>query len=154
MGGTTDPSRFRGVIEDASGGGAAVRIPPDVATALGGLKQMRVVGTINGAEYRSSTMPYRGGLYMGVSKAMRAAAGVAIGDEIEVVVRRDDAPRVLELPPELEGALAAEPELQARFDRLSFSHRREYADSIAEAKRPETKARRLEAALAYLRQLG
>jgi hypothetical protein len=146
--------RFRGVIEAASGGGAAVRVPPEVATALGGLKQMRVVGTIDGTEFRSSTMPYRGGLYMGVHKATRAAAGVEIGDEIEVVVARDTSPRVLELPPELESALAAEPELRARWDRLAFSHRREHAEAIAEAKRPETKARRLDAALAYLRGLG
>jgi hypothetical protein len=144
--------RFRGVIEAARGGGAVVLVPVDVATALGGLKQMRVFGTIGGAtEFRSSTMPYRGGLYMGVHKATRDAAGVVIGEEIEVVISRDDSPRVLEMPPELDAALTAEPELRARFDRLSFSHRREYADSIAEAKRPETKARRLEAALAYLR---
>jgi Bacteriocin-protection, YdeI or OmpD-Associated/Domain of unknown function (DUF1905) len=155
----SDPSdaqglRFRGVIEAASGGGAAVRVPPAVATALGGLKQMRVVGTIDGTEFRSSTMPYRGGLYMGVSKAMRAAAGVAIGDEIEVVATRDDSPRVVEVPAELEAVLSAEPELRARWDRLSFSHRREYADSIAEARRPDTRARRLEATLDHLRGLG
>jgi len=146
--------RFRGVIEAASGGGAAVRVPPDVATALGGLKQMRVVGTIDGRDFRSSTMPYRGGLYMGVHKATREAAGVVVGDEIEIVLRRDTSPRTLEIPPELEEALAAEPELRARFERLSFSHRREYVDAIAEAKRPETKTRRLEAALDYLRGLG
>jgi uncharacterized protein YdeI (YjbR/CyaY-like superfamily) len=99
-------------------------------------------------------MPYRGGLYMGVSKAMRAAAGVAIGDEIEVVLTRDTSPRVLEMPRELEEALATEPELRERFEKLSFSHRREYVDSIREAKRPETKARRLEATLDFLRARG
>jgi hypothetical protein len=145
---------FRSVIEAASGGGAAVRVPEDVATSLGGHKQMRVVGTLNGAGFRSSTMPYRGGLYMGVSKAMRASAEVAIGEEIEVVLARDDSPRVVTVPPELEAALSAEPELRARWDGLSFSHRREYADAITEAKRPETKSRRLEAALDYLRELG
>jgi hypothetical protein len=150
----TESLRFSGVIEAASGGGAAVRVPEDVATPLGGLRQMRVVGTLNGTEFRSSTMPYRGGLYMGVSKAMRASAGVAIGEEIEVVLARDDSPRVVTVPPELEAALAAEPQLQARWDRLSFSHRREYADSISEAKRPETKARRLEATLDHLRSLA
>jgi hypothetical protein len=145
---------FRAVVESAGRGGAAVRVPSEVATPLGGLKQMRVVGTIDGTEFRSSTMSYGGALYMGVSKAMRAAAGVAIGDEVEVVVRRHDAPRVLEIPPELEAALAAEPKLRARFERLAFSHRRAYAESIAEAKRPETKARRLAAALDFLRGLG
>ena len=89
--------QFRGVIEAATGGGAAVRVPPEVATALGGLKQMRVIGMIDGTDFRSSTMPYRGGLYMGVHRATREAASVAIGDEIEVVVRHDDSPRVLEI---------------------------------------------------------
>jgi hypothetical protein len=146
--------RFRGVIEAARGGGAVVLVPPEVGAALGGNKQMRVFGTVNGVEFRSSTMPYRGAFYMGVHKATREAAGVSIGDEVDVVVTRDDSPRVLEIPPDLETALEAEPDLRARFDRLSFSHRREFADSVAEAKRPETRARRIEATLARLRELG
>jgi len=143
------------VIEPARGGGAVVLVPPDVATALGGLKQMRVFGTINGFEYRSSTYPYGGlGLFMGVHKATREAAGAAIGDEVEIVVQRDDSPRTLELAPELEAALAAEPALGLRFDALSFSRRRELADPIADAKKPETRAARLANALARLRELG
>ena len=145
--------RFRGVIEAARGGGAVVLVPPDVAAALGGLKQMRVFGTLNGIEYRSSTMPYRGGLYMGVHKATRQAAGAGIGDEVEVVATRDETPRTLELAPELEAALTADPALRARFEALSFSRRRELADPIAEARRPETRARRLEVALDALRAL-
>jgi bifunctional DNA-binding transcriptional regulator/antitoxin component of YhaV-PrlF toxin-antitoxin module len=146
--------RFRGVIEAARGGGAVVLVPPEVGAALGGNKQMRVFGTVNGVAYRSSTMPYRGAFYMGVHKATREAAGVAIGDEVEVTVTRDDSPRVLVIPPDLETALAADPALRARFDKLSSSHRREFADSVAEAKRPETRARRIETTLARLRELG
>jgi hypothetical protein len=129
-------------------------VPPDVSTALGGLKQMRVFGTLNGVDYRSSTMPYGGrGLFMGVHKATRQAAGVDFGDVVEIEVTRDDAPRTLELAPELETAFAAEPVLRDRFDALSFSRRRDLAGPIADAKRPETRARRLEAALAHLRSL-
>jgi hypothetical protein len=72
------PYRFQGVIEAARGGGAVVLVPSDVAEALGGLRQMRVFGTLDGVEYRSSTMPYRGGLYIGVHKATRQAAGAGI----------------------------------------------------------------------------
>lgn len=82
------------------------------------------------------------------------AAGVTIGDEVELTLVRDDSPRVLELAPELRAALAGEPELRQRFDALSFSRRRELADPIAEAKKPETRAARLEKALARLRELG
>jgi hypothetical protein len=129
-----------------------VLVPPEIATALGGLKQMRVVGTVNGVPYQSSTMPYGGrGLFMGVHKATREAAAVDPGQLVEVVVSRDDRPRVLEIPAELGAALAADPAAQAAFDRLSFTNRKEIANSVREAKRPETRERRLAAAMARLR---
>lgn len=146
--------RFKAALEAARSGGGMVLIPPDVATALGGLKQMRVIGTVNGVEYRSSTMPYGGrGLFMGVHRATREAARAAFGDVVEVQVTRDDSPRVLELAPELEAAFAAEPALRERFEALSFSRRRDLASPIAEAKRGETRARRLQDALDRLRTL-
>ncbi len=145
--------RFRSVVEAARGGGAVALIPPEVTAELGGLKQMRVTGTINGTPFRSSTMPYHGAFYLGLHKATREAAGVNVGDEVELTLVRDDSPRVLELAPELEAALAKEPQLRTRFDGLSFSRRRELADPIAEAKKPETRAARLETALARLREL-
>jgi hypothetical protein len=142
--------RFRTVIEPATGGGAAAQIPADVTAALGGMKQMRVTGTLNGMPIRTSTMPYRGAFYVGLHKAAREAAGVMIGDEVELELTRDDSPRVLELPPELEAALAAEPALRERFDGLSFSRRRDLASQISEAKKPETRAARVEKALAAI----
>jgi hypothetical protein len=146
--------RFTATLEEARAGGAVVLVSSEVASALGGLKQMRVFGKLNGVDYRSSTMPYGGrGLFMGVHKATRQAAGVEIGDVVEIEITRDDSPRTLDLAPELEAAFAAEPELRARFDGLSFSRRRDLAAPIAEAKRPETRASRLEVALARLRAL-
>lgn len=147
--------RFKAELEAARAGGAIVRIPTEIAAALGGLKQMRVVGTVNGVPYQSSTMPYGGrGLFMGVHKATREATGAAIGDRVEVVVQRDERPRVLDIPPELEAAFVAEPALRDRFEALSFSRRRDIAGPISEAKRPETRAARLERALATLRGRG
>ncbi|MDQ2853553.1 MAG: YdeI/OmpD-associated family protein [Chloroflexota bacterium] len=146
--------RFRARLEEARAGGAFVLLPDDVATALGGLRQMRVVGTMNGVAYQSSTMPYGGrGLFLGVHKATRAAAGVELGDEMDVVVSRDERPRVLELAPELEAAFAAEPALRARFEALAFTRRKEMAAPIGEAKLPATRAARLEKALERLRAL-
>jgi hypothetical protein len=142
---------FKSRIEEARGGGAVAEIPPDVTKALGGLKQMRVFGTVNGTSYKSSTMPYRGSFYLGVHKATREAAGVDIGDEVEIEITRDDSPRVLELAPELDAAFVAEPELRARFDAMSFSRRRDLANPIREAVKPETRQARLEKALAQLR---
>lgn len=143
--------RFRTTIEAATGGGAAAKIPPDLGAELGGMKQMRVTGSMNGHPIRTSTMPYRGAFYVGIHQASREDAGVEIGDEVELELTRDDSPRVLELAPELEAALSAEPALRESFDALSFSRRRELADPIREAKKPETRAARLEKALAALR---
>lgn len=146
--------RFRSVIEAARSSGAVALIPGDVAAALGGMRQMRVLGSVAGTSFRSSTMPYRGGLYLGVHKATREAAGLSIGDEGEFTLVRDTSPRVLELAPELEAALAAAPELRERFEALSFSRRRDLSAPILEAKRPETRAARLERALDQLRSLS
>lgn len=146
--------RFRSVIEEARGGGAVVEVPLNVAKHIGGLKQLRIVGRVNGVAYRSSTMPYRGKFYMGLHKATREAAGVAIGDGVEIELTLDDSPRVLELAPELEAALAAEPELRSRFDALSFSRRRELADPVSHAVKRETRTARIEKALDRLRELG
>lgn len=116
------------------------------------MKQMRVTGMLNDTPIRTSTMPYRGGFYVGIHKASRQAARVEIGDEVELELTRDDSPRVLELAPELESALAAEPALRERFDALSFSRRRDLAEPISEAKKPETRAARLAKALEALRE--
>jgi hypothetical protein len=115
---------------------------------------MRVYGTINGVPYHSSTMPLAGRqLYLGVHKATREAAKVAIGDVLEVEVTRDTSPRVPVLPSELEAAFRSEPILGERFASLSFTRRRDLAGPIGEAKRPDTRARRLEDALRRLREI-
>lgn len=114
---------------------------------------MRVYGTVNGVPYHSNTMPLAGGrLYLGVHKATREAAKVAIGETLDVEVTRDTSPRELALPPTLEDAFRAEPLLGERFASLSFSRRRDLATPIADAKRPETRVRRLEEALRRLRE--
>ena len=75
-----------------------------------------------------------------------------MGEPVEIELTRDTSPRVLALPEELEAAFEAEPALGERFASLSFSRRREMAEPIGEAKRPETRARRLEDALTRLRE--
>jgi hypothetical protein len=148
----SEEHRFTAELEAGRGGGAMVLVPPELATALGGLRQMRVVGTVNGVAYQSSVMPYGGrGLFLGVHKATREAAGVMPGERVDVVVSRDERPRVVEIPAELGAALAADPAARAAFDRLSFTNRKEMAGAVADAKRPETRERRLAAAMTRLR---
>ena len=142
---------FRAEIVGARGGGAGVMLPAEVIEALGGQRQMRVLGSLNGVAYSSSTMPGPWGLFLGVHKATQQAAGVTIGDVVEIEVTRDIRPRVVDLPPELDRMLAGDPGLRARFEALAFTHRKEMAASVAEAKRPETRERRLAAIEARLR---
>ncbi len=146
-----EPISFHGVLAEAGGGGALVELPSAAIAALGDAKRVR--GTLNGVGFASNTMPMGGGrLCLGVHKATRLAAGAAFGDEVAVTMRVDDAPRVVELPAELHEALAADPGARAVFDGLAFTHRREYATWVAEAKRPETRARRVAQTMERLRR--
>jgi hypothetical protein len=134
---------LRGVVEGGANGGAWVRLPADALTALGGGHRFRVLGSLNGVPLESSTMS-RGGavVVVGLHKATREAAGVAVNDEVIVRLVRDDRPREVAVPDELADALDGDAEARAAFEKLAFSHRKEYATWVAEAKRPQTRARR------------
>ena len=127
-----------------------VVVPLD-ARALWGEARPPVAGTVNGVPFRSRLMVYGGQTVLGLTNAFQAEAGIARGDEIEVVMDRDDAPREVEVPPALQAALDRDAEARAAFDALSFTHRREYATWIAEAKREETRDRRAAKAIEMLR---
>jgi antitoxin component of MazEF toxin-antitoxin module len=141
---------FRAPVRSSGrgGGGHLVDIPPEVIEALGGQGSGRsripVTATFDGVPYRGSIVRMGGGAVLGVQKAIMSETGVSVGDTLTVVVRNDDAPREVEVPDDLAEALRRSDEARAVFDGLSFSHRREYVDSIREAKRPETRARRVE----------
>ena len=135
--------KFTAVIEDAYNGGAYVTVPFDVEEAFG-KKRVQVKATIAG-------FPYRGTLVrMGtedhiliVIKDIRKKAGVTFGDEIEVEVEEDLEPRVVVIPEDVKQALAKHPEVGAFFDKLSYSHRREYMFWIESAKREKTRQSRI-----------
>ena len=95
-------------------------------------------------------MTYGRTYYLGLNKDTREGAGVEAGDLVRVEMELDDAPRVVEIPSELAVALAAVPDARERFDQLSFTHRREYARWITEAKRDETRQRRVSQAVQML----
>lgn len=86
-------NRFKGKVRyfrpELKSGLAVVDIPKTVATQLGGLKQMRVRGKINGMDFNSNTMPAGGGvLALSLSKQLLGAAGAKVGDHIEVELQR------------------------------------------------------------------
>jgi Bacteriocin-protection, YdeI or OmpD-Associated/Domain of unknown function (DUF1905) len=121
-----------------------VDVPPEVVEALGGKGRIPVTATFDGVPYRGSIVRMGDASVLGVLKAIMTEAGVSVGDTLTVVVRNDDAPREVEVPDDLAEALGRDDVARAAFDRLSFSHKREYVDAINEAKRPETRARRVE----------
>jgi hypothetical protein len=143
---------FTAVIQNAGGGGAFVEVPFDVETAFGA-KKPKVKATIEG-------IPYRGLLVrMGtechlliILKSIREQAGKTFGDEIRVTVELDTEPRVVEIPIELKKALAKEKQAKIVFDKLSYTHQKEYAAWVAEAKREETRLQRAAKTIEMLKQ--
>ena len=139
----TEKYQFQAVIQDAGNGGAFVTVPFDVEAAFG-KKRVKVKATLAG-------FPYRGSLVrMGtedhiliVIKDIRKKAGVTFGDEIDVEVEEDTDPRVVTIPDDVKQALAQHPEAGVFFDKLSYSGRKEYMFWIGNAKREETRQRRI-----------
>jgi hypothetical protein len=134
---------FEATIAAADRGGAYVTVPLEVVTALGGRRRIPVVATFDGIEYRGSVVSMGGGMVIGVLQQIRTQLGKRPGDTVSVTLVVDDEPRRVEVPDDLRAALV-EASLQARFDGLSCSHRREYVNWIEEAKRPATWQRRIE----------
>ena len=144
--------RFRTTIQLEGKTATGFRVPPEVVAALGGGKRPAVTVTIGGHTYRSTVAAYGDVFMLPLAAEHRSAAGVAAGDEVEVELAPDTAPREVEVPADLAAALAAEPEARAFFDGLSYSNRRWFVLSVEGAKAPETRQRRVDKAVAMLRE--
>ncbi len=118
---------------------------------LGGGRRAAVVVRIGGRTARLRLAVMGGLNLIGLSRANRDLLGVELGQAVEAEVSLDEAPREITVPEDLAAALAGEPGLQARFDALAASHRRQYVDWVVEAKRPQTRQRRVEGTLDRLR---
>jgi bacteriocin resistance YdeI/OmpD-like protein/uncharacterized protein DUF1905 len=127
-----------------------LEVPPEIVAALGGGARPPVTITINGHSWQSRIAIMRGRNLIGLSNANRRAAGIATGDEAEVEVELDPKPRAVVEPADFARALDADPAARAAYDRLAYSHKREHVLAIENAKKPETRARRIEAAVATL----
>lgn len=127
----------------------AVEIPDRVVEALGG-QRVPVRVTVNRFTFTTTTAVMGGRRFIGFNKANRTGAGIEDGQTITVLVERDTTPRVIEAPPELAAAFAADATAKAMWDALSYSHQREYAQWITEAKKPETRERRAAQAIERL----
>ena len=135
----------------ARGPAAAFVLDDDqVATVGEGAKRFPVVARVNGYTWRTSVARMGGEFLVGLNKDVRAGAGVAAGDTVTLELSLDTEPRIVEVPPALADALDADAQAKAIYDDLAFTHRKEYARWIAEAKRDETRSRRVTQALEML----
>jgi hypothetical protein len=134
-------ARFETVI-GSEGDGTFIPVPLDVPAVFGRVRApVRV--TLGGHTWRSTVMRYGTDCMLPLSRRNREAAGVRAGDAVTVVLESDDEPRTVAVPEDLAAALDAAPGARAAFDGRSFSHRREWVEWVTQAKRPETRERRV-----------
>lgn len=139
---------FRTTVQLGGKTATGLEVPPEEVAALGAGKRVPVRVTLRGHTYRSTVTPYGGRFMVPLSAQNRAAAGVQAGDEVEVELEVDDAPREVEVPPDLAGALAAVPGARERFDALSYSAQLQHVLAVEQAKAPATRERRIAAVVA------
>jgi hypothetical protein len=130
-------------LQATGGNTTGFRIPDEFVAELGGGGRPKVAVTMNGYEFRSSIARMGGEYWLGVSAERRGAAGVQAGDVLDLDIVLDTQERTLDVPEDLALALAADPEAQATWEKLSFSNRRYHVDQVAGAKTAETRARRI-----------
>jgi len=128
-----------------------IALPFDVRELSGTGGQVRVQASFDGELYRGSLEPMGDGRHaLGVTKTIREAIGKDVGDDLHVTFRSDTEERTVVLPPELVAAFAGSPAAKRRYEGLSYTHRREYAEWVAEAKREKTRKRRAARAIERL----
>ena len=142
--------RFRTIIQQGGKTATGIEIPDEVMAALGAGKKPPVKLSVNGYAYRSTVATIDGRSMVGLSAEHRAASGLRGGDEVEVEIEVDAAPREVQLPPDFKAALDAEPMAVETFARLSNSLKRYHVDQIAGAKTDETRRRRIQRSIAAL----
>lgn len=144
--------RFRAIVEQSGKTATGIRVPDEVVEALGSGRRPAVRVTINGFTYRSTIAVVSGAFMVGVSAENRAGTGVVGGDEVDVDIELDTAPREVTVPADLAAALDAEPVARSTFDALSYSNRSWHVQSVEGAKTDETRQRRIAKSVAILRE--
>ncbi|HEY4975614.1 MAG TPA: YdeI/OmpD-associated family protein, partial [Steroidobacteraceae bacterium] len=149
----TGMKQFKTRLTARGPGGAwtFLEVPFSVEEVFGSKARIAVAGTMNGFAFQNSLMPNGDGTHsMMVSKALQAGAKAAAGELVSVAMAVDRSERVVTIPPELKRALSTNKAAAAAFQALSYSHRKEFAEWIASAKREETRASRAVKSLAMV----
>lgn len=147
----TTSSTFRTTLWASGGSNVGIVVPEDVVRGFGRGTRVPVVVTIDGGHtYRTTIASMSGRFLVTFNAATRAATGRGAGNEVEVRLEVDDAPRTVAVPPALAEALAADQAAADAWAALSYSRQRAHAESVAGARTPVTIARRVEKVLAAL----
>jgi hypothetical protein len=144
--------RFTTTLQPRGPAAAVVLDDAQVAEVGEGARAFPVVATINGYTWRGRVSRMRGENLLGLSRDVRLGIGAEAGDVVTLELALDEAPRAVEVPEALEAALAADAGARARFDALAYTHRKELARWIAEAKKEDTRARRVTEAITMLHE--
>lgn len=142
--------KFRATVSLGGKNATGIRVPSEFVDALGSGKRPAVTVTINGYSYRSTVAVMGGEYLLPVSAEVRAGAGVAANDEVEVELALDTQPREVDVPTDLAAALHASPAALECFTSLSYSNKRRIVLQIDGAKTAETRQRRIEKVVAGL----
>jgi hypothetical protein len=144
--------RFRATILQSGKTATGIPVPADVVDALGAGRRPAVKVTINGYTYRSSVAVMGGGYMIGLSAENRAGTGAKGGDEVDVDVELDTAPREVTVPADLAAALDATPAARRTYDGLSYSNKSWHVLQIEGARTDETRQRRIAKSIEALRE--
>ena len=144
--------RFRATIEQSGKTATGIRVPDDVVAGLGAGKRPAVRVTIRGHTYRSTVASMGGAFMVGVSAENRATTGVVGGDEVDVDIELDTAPREVTVPADFAKALKRDAAAKRTFDGLSYSNKQWHVSSIEGAKTAETRGRRIAKSVSALRE--
>jgi hypothetical protein len=126
-----------------------VRVPFDVKEVFGKARPPIII-TVGSYSFRWTVAVYGGESYIGFRRSHREAAGLRPGQTVSITITLDDQPRVVETPSDLAKALKTNRVARAAWDALSFTHKREHAEALLDAKKPETRTRRLEKTIQML----
>jgi Bacteriocin-protection, YdeI or OmpD-Associated/Domain of unknown function (DUF1905) len=132
------------------GNNTGIEVPAEVVAALDAGKRPSVVVNVNGYEYRSTVAPMGGKYLLPFSADRREESGIQGGDAIDVELTLDTAPRTVDVPDDLQSALNSSATAAAAWDKLSYTHRKEHVRSVLDAKKAETRTRRIAAVVAKL----
>ena len=143
---------FTATIQDTDGGGAFVEVPFDVEKTFGS-KRPKIKAMIDGVPYRGILTRMGTDCHiLGIRKDIREQIGRTFGDEITITIEPDTEPRVVEIPMDLEKAFRLEKEAKALFQKLSYTHQKEYVTWIDEAKKEETRRNRIAKTIEILKE--